>query len=135
MPARGFELETGILVVDDSEMTRQLNLKILARMGYSSLHEAENGQKALDLIVEKGQEIGLILSDQKMPDMNGSELLESLRQDEKTASLPFLLISAINTDSKLLKTLEGENVGFLKKPYKPNELAKAMQELHEKLAS
>ncbi|PYP88421.1 MAG: Fis family transcriptional regulator [Blastocatellia bacterium AA13] len=66
-----------ILVVDDERSMRELLELVLKREGYS-VHTAENGSRALDLI--KQNLFDLIISDVKMPDINGIELLERVRE-------------------------------------------------------
>ena len=65
-----------ILVVDDEEMMRVLLAKILTRDGYTII-TAEDGQAALDLL--KTQTVHIIISDIKMPRLNGFDLLKAVK--------------------------------------------------------
>ncbi len=66
-----------ILVVDDERSMRELLELVLKREGYA-VHTAENGSRALDLVRQNLYD--LIISDVKMPDINGIELLERVRE-------------------------------------------------------
>ena len=67
-----------------------------------------------------------------MPDMLGSELLRNLRQNQETEKLPFLLITACWDDKTILNEMKKPYTGFLPKPYKPEELEKAIKALFKK---
>lgn len=66
-----------ILVVDDSRAMRMIVRRELRKAGYEDVTEAENGAVALETIAAGG--VDLVLSDWNMPDMNGIDLLTSLR--------------------------------------------------------
>ncbi|MEN3336205.1 MAG: two-component system, NtrC family, response regulator PilR, partial [Blastocatellia bacterium] len=66
-----------ILVVDDERSMRELLELVLKREGYA-VHTAENGTRALDLIRQNVYD--LIISDVKMPDINGIDLLARVRE-------------------------------------------------------
>jgi len=67
-----------ILVVDDEAMIRNLLEKILAKEGYKILL-AKDGQEALDIINTK--KVDIVISDMKMPRMNGLDLLKTLKRE------------------------------------------------------
>ena len=50
MNKSSFSVNTRVLVVDDDETARRLNLKVLKKLGFDHLNEAEDGAKALDII-------------------------------------------------------------------------------------
>lgn len=66
-----------ILVVDDESMMRKLLAKILSREGYNVI-TAESGAEALDTLND--QKVHIVISDMKMPEMNGFELLRSIKK-------------------------------------------------------
>src|SRR5262249_23812337 len=81
-----------ILVVDDERSMRELLELVLKREGYS-IHTAENGMRALDLI--KQNLYDLIISDVKMPDINGIDLLMRVR--ESSPDTMVIMITAFGT--------------------------------------
>lgn len=80
-----------ILCVDDEDTPRMLRQLILQKQGYKVL-VAASGREALDLLEQGG--INLVLSDQMMPGMTGTELTKSIKADRP--SMPVILISGVN---------------------------------------
>lgn len=80
-----------ILIVDDERIPRTLRGLILQRQGYRIL-TAESGREALELLAAGG--IDLVLSDQMMPGMTGTELTKTVKASRP--SLPVILISGVN---------------------------------------
>jgi two-component system, cell cycle sensor histidine kinase and response regulator CckA len=75
-----------ILLVEDEPAVRQLFAQALGRAGYK-VHEARNGQEALKVFDQHGDEIDLLLTDLRMPYMGGVELAQALRMRRKTLKL------------------------------------------------
>jgi DNA-binding NtrC family response regulator len=67
-----------ILIVDDEAMIRNLLEKILSKEGYKILM-AKDGQEALDIL--SNSKVEIVISDMKMPRMNGLELLKHIKKD------------------------------------------------------
>jgi len=83
-----------ILVVEDERLTRTIIAATLKQYGMHCV-EAENGQDALALL--STQHFDLILTDLRMPVMNGVELIKTVREREKTAGdapMPIVVLSA-----------------------------------------
>lgn len=109
-----------ILMVDD----KPENLLVLERLLKDlplDLYKARSGNEALKLTLH--HEFALALLDIQMPEMDGYELAELMRQEEKTARIPFIFISAIYTDS--INVFEGYEKGafsYITKPFEPQVL-------------
>jgi len=102
-----------VLVVEDNRELRQYILKGLS--AHFNLLEAENGQKALEILKE--QEADLIITDVMMPVMDGVKLCKLLKQNLRTCHIPVYMLSA-KTDVK--NQLEGLQVGaddYIAKPF------------------
>ena len=80
-----------ILVVEDDGTSREMLLKLLSEEP-CQLMEAENGRDVLRVIEEQSPD--LILLDLMMPEMDGFEVVERLRQDERWKSIPILVVAA-----------------------------------------
>ena len=80
-----------ILVVEDDGTSREMLLKLLSEEP-CQLIEAENGRDVLRVIEEQSPD--LILLDLMMPEMDGFEVVERLRQDERWKSIPILVVAA-----------------------------------------
>ena len=80
-----------ILCVDDEDLPRTLRELILQKKGYQVI-TATSGEEALELLVQGG--IDLVLTDQVMPGMTGTELTKLVKSTRP--ALPVILISAVN---------------------------------------
>lgn len=89
-----------VLVVDDTRDTRVVLARLLRLGGYQST-TAEDGPHALRSI--EADRPDLVLLDLMMPDMNGIEVLEYLRQDPRFRTLPVVLFTAVS-DGELIQT-------------------------------
>ena len=76
------------LIVDDYSTARRIIKLNLIELGFTCI-EAEDGQQALDIIFQSS--LNLVLADVKMPNKNGLELLEEIRDDENLKDKPVIL--------------------------------------------
>jgi CheY-like chemotaxis protein len=81
-----------VLVVDDSAPRRRLLTALLGQVGHHIV-TASNGAAALDVLGE--QTVDVVVSDVKMPRMDGFQLCRALRRDRRWARLPFVFYSSI----------------------------------------
>jgi len=105
-----------VLVVEDEAATRELLRRVLEAEGWT-VAEAENGRAALERVAE--QRPDLILLDLMMPDMDGWETYDNIRQ---MTDVPVIVVSA---DTKKENVVRGLNNGFddyVTKPFFPPEL-------------
>lgn len=105
-----------ILIVEDNNAIRQYLAEELGKT--YSVWQAENGEKALDML--KGQEIDLVLTDVMMPVMDGVQLCKNIKHSLKTCHIPVIILSA-KTDIR--DQLEGLQVGaddYISKPFALN---------------
>ena len=83
-----------ILCIDDEVDFRENLVEFLEDLGHAVV-EADDGARGLKIV--QAQRPDLIICDRSMPNMTGTELLETLRQDGTTpASLPFLFLTALD---------------------------------------
>lgn len=94
---------TRILVVDDSPMDRRLVIGMLTKRTGWSTDVAENGQQAVSLL-RPGQLPDLILTDMQMPEMNGLELVRSVKRDHP--GVPVILMTAQGSEALAVKALQ-----------------------------
>ncbi len=107
-----------ILVVDDEESLREICKDALKDEGYSVL-QAENGQRALEMI-SAGQDVDLIISDLRMPVMNGLELLEKIK--EQGLDIDFLVMTGFATIETAVECMKMGAADYLPKPFNINHL-------------
>jgi len=106
-----------ILVVDDSI----INLNILENLidGYDVI-ETTNGKSALS-ILEK-EDVHLILLDIVMPEVDGYEICQKIKENEKTKNIPVVFITAKTDEDSIEKAYDVGGSDFVTKPFKPKEL-------------
>lgn len=117
-----------ILVADDDPDLLMLVDRRLSRAGYTVI-SARDGQEALDLIAEFSPRMAVL--DVMMPKHSGIEVLERLRADPATETLPVILMSAGFTGDR---TQSGVPVGaddFVSKPFRPGELRERIDALFD----
>lgn len=110
-----------ILLVEDEISLRQSFKKVL-ELYVNKVHEADNGEKALEEF--NGNSVDIIFSDIRMPKMDGIELIKQVRKiDEK---VPIVITSAYSDKSYLLESIKLSLVEYLIKPVKEKELLKVL---------
>jgi two-component system cell cycle response regulator len=102
-----------VLVVDDIQANRRLMQAKLEAKYYTVLL-AENGLEALEIAVAEAPQI--ILLDVMMPGMDGYEVCERLKQDDRTRHIPVVMLTALNDREDRLRGLEAGADDFLSKP-------------------
>jgi two-component system cell cycle sensor histidine kinase/response regulator CckA len=115
-----------VLVVEDEDLVREFACRYLDAHGYRCL-EARNGSEALNVVRQRGDEIGAIVTDVIMPVMGGRELRE--RVAELRPNIPVLFISAYTGDEVIRRGLMEAGAPFLQKPFTPEALARKLREL------
>lgn len=111
-----------ILLVDDDREFRDSVEKSLKSVGYE-VTTAENGRKANDIFQINPKAFVAIVSDMKMPELDGVGFLKAVRA---TSSIPFILMTGF---TEILETYDADSLGasdFLAKPFKQNELVPAL---------
>jgi signal transduction histidine kinase len=111
--------EDMILVVDDNEMNRDLLVGVLARDDYQAITAAD-GKTALQIVQD--QEIDLILLDINMPYMDGYEVCQRLKADERTAAIPVIFISALGETDNIVKGFDVGGGDYITKPFRYREV-------------
>lgn len=105
-----------LLVVDDNEMNRDVLSRHLERQGHRVL-VAENGDEALEML--KTRTFDLMLLDIVMPEMNGYDVLQHLKQAGILFDLPVIMISALDEMDSVVRCIEMGAEDFLTKPFNP----------------
>ncbi len=115
-----------ILVAEDDELTATLLRHILKRSGWEVTHYLD-GREALAWARE--HDAALILSDVKMPGMDGYELIQELRALPRHRRTPIVLVSSMSRDSDLIRGLELGANDYVKKPFSPDELSARLKSI------
>lgn len=114
-----------ILIVDDFGTMRRIVRNLMARLGYSSFYEAEDGVGALKVL--SSVKIDLVLTDWNMPRMSGLELLRAIRCNSKTAAIPVIMITAETKREQIVEAAESGVNGYIVKPFTEETLSNKIE--------
>jgi two-component system phosphate regulon response regulator PhoB len=114
-----------ILVIEDDRHIRTILEYNLRQEGFD-VYSAADGASGLEMALEKMPR--LILLDWMMPRMNGLEVLEKLKGDEKTRNIPVFMLTARGMLNDADKALNAGADGYITKPFNPVELGKTVRE-------
>jgi two-component system chemotaxis response regulator CheY len=106
-----------VLVVDDCPTMTSIISKLVSDVGYAIIEKVNDGFSAINLLRRK--KYGLVLSDWDMRPMNGTELIQQIRQDPKNSSTLVIMITAKGDAD--VSWLSGAD-GYLTKPFNAKEL-------------
>ena len=108
-----------ILVVEDEPEIRELLSFTLARAGYEA-RGAESAEQALQMLDDGIPHVMLV--DWMLPGMSGVELARRLRQEELTADVPIIMLTARGEEADKLKSFASGIDDYITKPFSPREL-------------
>lgn len=117
-----------ILVVDDTPRNVKLLADLLEAQGYAVLTAAAGGP-ALAACRDAASRPDLVLLDVVMPGLNGYEVCRALRDDAATATLPVIMVTALDAAAERVQGLEAGADDFLSKPISPPELLARVRSL------
>jgi len=110
-----------VLVVDDLEQDRVLVVHVLRDMGFEVI-EADGVRRAQDILESRAHDFSLVVTDFYMPEVDGKELLRSIRHSLATQSLPVIFLTISDNPNDELELLEAGADDFLLKPIVPERL-------------
>ena len=121
-------MKCNVLIVDDSKILRSAIRKVvqLAGVDEGRIHEAANGQEALDLL--KGEWIDLVLLDLNMPVMDGEQFAAEVRKNPELEDLTIVVVSTESNQDRMDRMRELGVVASLRKPFEPEDLCKLISD-------
>jgi two-component system, chemotaxis family, chemotaxis protein CheY len=126
-----FDAKKGkILVVDDSDLERELLIEVLKGAGVANeFLQAKTGDDAIQMLGTRYKDIGLILLDWQMPQMSGMEFMEAVVKVPAVRDKAIIMVSASGTEENKRKAREvNPNLaGYIVKPYTPESLLEAIR--------
>lgn len=114
-----FEIGT-VLFVEDSPTMRRIISNSLRKLGISDIIEAENGVDALEKI--KGRNVDLVVTDWNMPEMNGADLVKTLRGMPDFSDTPIVMITTRGMKDDVMTAMRLGVNGYVIKPFTPEIL-------------
>ena len=115
----------------DDALTMRVTLRtFLTKLGFKSIIEASSVAAAWEILSQPGTEIGLILSDQHMPEETGLSLLNKVRSDARLKSTPFIMVTSDGEKEAISEAIRAGVDQYLVKPFQVTELAKKIESIN-----
>ena len=111
-------MSKNVLLIEDHQGMRENTCEMLELGGYGVLY-AVNGRTGLAIAKEKRP--NLIICDIRMPDLNGYEVLQALKNDSEIANIPFLFLSAFAEKLEIEAGIKMGAKGYLVKGFEMEE--------------
>jgi two-component system chemotaxis response regulator CheY len=115
-----------ILVVDDSSTMRRIIQNTLARLGYKDIVQAADGVEAWQALQEN-PDIGVVITDWNMPNMNGLELVKKIRAEEKYKNIPIIMVTTEGGKKEVITALKAGVNNYIVKPFTPQVLKEKLE--------
>jgi two-component system chemotaxis response regulator CheY len=115
-----------ILVVDDSSTMRRIIVNTLARLGYKDVVQGADGVEAWDAM-QTNPDIGVVITDWNMPNMNGLELVKKIRAEEKYIDIPIIMVTTEGGKAEVITALKAGVNNYIVKPFTPQVLKEKLQ--------
>lgn len=123
------EQKKKILIVDDSEMNREILISMLE--DEYDIIEAEDGQQAVCIMTENHEDLSLLLLDMNMPVMNGYEVLQVMKERLWLERIPVICISADSSDDTIGRAYELGVSDYFARPF---DVAVVLRRVHNTIA-
>ena len=123
---RASTMNNSVLIVEDEQEIREMLGFTLSRNGFEVV-EAASAEEALRQL--EGPLPPLVIIDWMLPRMSGIDLARRLRNDEHTASLPMIMLTARGEETDKLKSFDSGIDDYITKPFSPKELVARMRAL------
>lgn len=119
------------LVVDDFSTMRRIVRNLLKELGFTNIHEAEDGVEALSKLGTGGFEF--VVSDWNMPNMTGIELLRKIRAEPTLKHLPVLMVTAEAKRENIIEAAQAGASGYIVKPFTAATLDEKLKKIFQNM--
>ena len=118
-----------ILIVDDSSPMRAVIKKVIKASGFDigEFHEAGSGKEALQVLDD--QWLDVVLSDYNMPEMNGLEMLQKMKQNEMMKDIPVIMVTTEGSSKRVDEFMQTGASAYIKKPFTPEQIRTQLEQL------
>ena len=114
------------LIVDNSPTMRRIVINTLKTFGWNDFEEASDGAEALKIL--DSTPIDFVITEWNMPNMNGLELTQHIRNHPRYSQMPILMVTTRGLKEDIIEALKAKVSNYIVKPFTP-------QVLKEKIAS
>ncbi len=116
-----------VLIVDDSSMSRNHLRRILEAAGIEHIYEAADGAAGAEMVNQHF--FDLVISDYNMPEMDGRELVEYIRQKSAQPGLPILMVTSESNQNRLAAVQQSGVSAICDKPFTSDTIQQLLQQL------
>ena len=111
-----------VMIVDDSAAIRKILERVLrhADLHLGEVIEAGDGREALDKL--QSRNVGLILSDINMPNMDGIEFLQRVKANDSWKNVPMIMVTTEGSQDKVLQAIQLGASGYIRKPFTADQI-------------
>ncbi|HAP36540.1 MAG TPA: two-component system response regulator [Bacteroidetes bacterium] len=115
------------LVVDDSLTMRRIVVNALKAIGYESCIEAADGKEAFGKLQSEGADF--VISDWNMPEMNGLELVKTIRSSSAFSDTPVLMVTTRGNKDDVIEAMQARVNNYIVKPFTPQALKEKLDQV------
>ena len=123
--------DLNFLVVDDFSTMSRIVRNLLKELGYNKIEEAEDGVDALEKI--RAGQIDFVVADWNMPNMDGLELLKTIRADDALKHIPVMMVTAEAKKENIIAAAQAGASGYVVKPFTAAILEEKLNKVFEKM--
>jgi two-component system, chemotaxis family, chemotaxis protein CheY len=115
-------MKLNVLIVDDSAAIRKILVRVLSQtdLPVEQVQEAADGVEALKIM--NSSSVSLVLSDVNMPNMDGLELLTTVRANAQWKQVPVIMITTEGSQAKVLEAVQLGANGYVRKPFTADQI-------------
>lgn len=114
------------IIIDDSSAMRMILKRIVTGLGFQATL-AEHGRDALDKMADAGHDFDVALIDWNMPEMNGLEFIQTVRDDPRYGDLTLMMVTTESEQSQVVRALAAGAHEYLIKPFTPDAVAEKLE--------
>jgi two-component system chemotaxis response regulator CheY len=120
-----------ILIVDDFSTMRRIIKNLLRDLGFNNTQEADDGNTGLPML--QSGNFDFLITDWNMPGMTGIDLLKAVREDERLANLPVLMVTAEAKKEQIVMAAQAGVNGYIVKPFTAQTLKEKIEKIFERI--
>jgi two-component system chemotaxis response regulator CheY len=121
--------EIKIIIVDDSDFSRNVISQYLIEEGYDVIGEAANAKEALQLLKDRAPHIMLI--DIVMPEISGIELAQTIQDNFNNINI--IMMSSLSGENIIIESISAGASDFVQKPFTKDMLVNSINKISESL--
>jgi two-component system chemotaxis response regulator CheY len=120
-----------VLVVDDSNLARKHITRVLNNMGINNIITANDGTEAVELFQAEAEAFDLIVTDYNMPEMDGQQLTQYIREELNNPFIPILMVTSEHDEARLSNIQKAGVSAIFDKPFEPQTVKEMLYRILE----